>query len=42
MISYTDFGWYDNGQKESEGTYKNGIRISSKCWDKDGNERECN
>ena len=34
--------WYENGQKMVEGTYKNGESISSKCWDKDGTEIECN
>ena len=33
--------WYDNGQKRSEETYKDDEEISSKCWDKDGNECEC-
>ena len=34
-------GWYENGQKSSEVTYKDGEEISSKCWDEDGNECEC-
>jgi antitoxin component YwqK of YwqJK toxin-antitoxin module len=34
--------WYENGQKKEEGTYKNGKLISSKCWDEDGDEKECN
>ena len=34
--------WYDNGQKSEEGIYKDGELISSKCWDEDGNEKECN
>ena len=29
--------WYENGQKESEETYKDGEMISSKKWDEDGN-----
>jgi antitoxin component YwqK of YwqJK toxin-antitoxin module len=33
--------WYDNGQKRREGTYKDGAVISSKCWDEDGNEIDC-
>ena len=33
--------WHENGQKESERTYKDGELISSKCWDEDGNEMEC-
>ena len=33
--------WYDNGQKMKEGSYKDGEEISSKCWDEDGNEIEC-
>ena len=31
-----------NGQKKDEQTYKDGKVISSKCWDEDGNEIECN
>jgi antitoxin component YwqK of YwqJK toxin-antitoxin module len=34
--------WYANGQKKSEKTYNYGKLISSKCWDEDGNEKECN
>jgi len=34
--------WYENGQKKWEGTYKDGERISIKCWDEDGNEPDCN
>jgi len=34
--------WHENGQKKWERTYKDGKRISIKCWDKDGNERDCN
>jgi len=34
--------WYENGQKLGEGTIKDGELISSKCWDEDGNEKECN
>ena len=33
--------FYENGQKYLEKTYKDGKEISSKCWDKDGNECEC-
>ena len=33
--------WYANGQKKSEKTYNYGKLISSKCWDEDGNEKEC-
>ena len=33
--------WHDNGQKVYEGTYKDGEKISSKCWDENGNEMEC-
>ena len=32
---------HENGQKEDEKTYKDGKFISSKCWDEDGNEKEC-
>ena len=35
-------GWHENGQKSYEVTYKDGELISEKCWDKDGNERDCN
>ena len=34
--------WHENGQKEWEGTIKDGNFISEECWDKDGNERDCN
>ena len=34
--------WHENGQKSLEGTYKDGEIISLKCWDEDGNEKECN
>ena len=33
--------WYENGQKKKEGIYKDGETISEKCWDEDGNEKEC-
>ena len=33
--------WHDNGQKWSEQTYKDGELNFSKCWDEDGNEKEC-
>ena len=33
--------WFENGEKWKEGTYKDGELISSKCWDEDGNEKEC-
>jgi antitoxin component YwqK of YwqJK toxin-antitoxin module len=33
--------WYENGQKESEWTYKDGILFFNKCWDEDGNEMDC-
>ena len=33
--------WFENGQKSSEVTYKEGKLISDKCWDEDGNETEC-
>ena len=32
---------YENGQKSYEVTYKDGELISEKCWDGDGNERDC-
>ena len=28
--------WYENGQKEYEGIYKDGELISSKIWNEDG------
>ena len=34
--------WYENGQKLYEVTYKDRELISEKCWDEDGNERDCN
>ena len=33
--------WYSNGQKKYEGIYMDGELISEECWDKDGNECEC-
>jgi len=30
--------WWDNGQKKSEVTYKDGELISQECWDEDGNK----
>ena len=35
------FGYPGNG-KAYEGTYEDGKLISEKCWDEDGNEKECN
>tara|TARA_B100000683_G_scaffold243322_1_gene252664 strand:+ start:8235 stop:8621 length:387 start_codon:yes stop_codon:yes gene_type:complete len=29
--------WYDNGQLKKERIYNNGIKISTKKWDKEGN-----
>ena len=35
--------WHEkNGLKKEISKYIKGELISSKCWDKDGNERECN
>ena len=34
--------YYSSGQKESEGTYKDGERTSLECWDWNGNETDCN
>ena len=34
-------GWYKNGKKKYEETYKNDKSISSNCWDESGNECEC-
>ena len=31
-------GWYENGQKSGEETFKDGEVISEECWDKDGNK----
>ena len=35
------FGYPSNG-KAYEGTYEDGKLISEKCWDEDGNEKDCN
>jgi len=32
--------WYENGQKESEGTYEDGELISEKYWNEDGSVKE--
>ena len=32
--------WYENGQKESEGTWKDGEKISEKYWNEDGSVKE--
>ena len=29
--------WYDNGQLKKERIYNNGIKTSTKTWDKEGN-----
>jgi len=34
--------WYRNGQKALGFIYKDGLLISSKCWDEEGNEKDCN
>ena len=34
--------WYENGQKSSVTTWELDEIISSKCWDEDGDEKECN
>jgi len=33
--------WHENGQLIYEGNYKNGVLISEKCFNEDGNEIEC-
>ena len=33
--------WYENGQLEMEANYKDGELISSKCWDTDLEEIDC-
>ena len=33
--------WYENGQKRRGVTFKDGELVSSKCWNRDGNEKEC-
>ncbi len=33
--------YHENGQKKEEGTWKDDELISSKCWDEDGNKKEC-
>ena len=30
--------WYDNGQKQQEGTWKDGKNVSVTKWDEEGNE----
>ena len=32
--------WYENGQKNSEGTFKDGNLISKKEWNEDGSVKE--
>jgi antitoxin component YwqK of YwqJK toxin-antitoxin module len=32
MITYTDFDWYDNGQKKEETTFKDGIKHGLNNW----------
>ena len=32
--------WYDNGQKNGEGNYKDGELISEKEWNEDGSVKE--
>ena len=45
-IKYTNLGdtiteeWYENGQKSSENTYKDGKWISEKEWNEDGSVKE--
>ncbi|MDC0272173.1 hypothetical protein OAM07_05065 [Crocinitomicaceae bacterium] len=34
-------GWYENGQLEYEQNFKDGELISERCWDEDGNEKQC-
>ena len=33
--------WYRNGQKAQGIIFKDGLLISSKCWDEEGNEKYC-
>ena len=33
--------WHENGQKMEEITYKDGNKISEKCWDEEGENIEC-
>ena len=33
--------WYKNGQMREEATFKDGEKISAKCWDWNGNEEDC-
>jgi antitoxin component YwqK of YwqJK toxin-antitoxin module len=35
------YSFYENGKRYSEGTFKDGDLISAKCWDEDGNEKDC-
>ena len=32
--------WYENGKKEYEGTYRDGIKISVEEWNEDGSVKE--
>jgi len=33
--------WYPGGQKQMVMNWVSGELISKKCWDEDGNEKEC-
>jgi len=41
-ITQEDYFGYPSNGKSYEGTYEDGKLISEKCWDEDGNEKECN
>ena len=34
--------WYHNGKIKFEGMYKDGVLISKKCWNSDGENISCN
>jgi len=41
-ITQEHYFGYPSNRKAYEGTYEDGKLISEKCWDEDGNEKECN
>ena len=41
-ITQEHYFGYPSNRKAYEGTYEDGKLISEKCWDEDGNDKECN
>ncbi len=41
-ITQEHYFGYPSNRKAYEGTYEEGKLISEKCWDEDGNDKECN